>query len=284
MTPRISVGIPTYNGAEKLLPWCLEAIASRSGNRDQYELIVVDDSGRHEHRVRTKEIAERYGAKWLYHEHNKGIPAGWNALTRAASTPRIVLLNDDIVVVPNWIEAIAYFLENNDHAGTCGMHFNFLVESDVPTLVADPAAPMPCRDPHTKAPKTFDHNPNGEPGVMMCPVGCCFGFNRDKFDLVGGFDECFTSFYEESDFSTALASRGMPSYGLPWPTLGHIWSATFNSAPELNAGARMTASRARYVEKWGGDFSYTDPLFMARCTPKLTKWLGPDGQPREAMR
>jgi len=275
---KLAVGIPCYNGADTLLPNCLEAIAQRSGPRDQYELLVVDDSGRQDHRDKSRRVAEKYGAKWLYHDHNKGIAAGWNALVRASSVKNIGLLNDDIIVAPGWIDALSYFLDNNPHAGMCSMHFNFIVPSDVPALLADPQAPMPERDPFSKTPKKDNRDPDGGPGVMMCPAGCCFGFTREKFDLIGGFDECYVSFFEESDAGTHLASKGFPTYGIQWPTLGHIWSATFNSAPELGASSRMNNSRARYVEKWGGDFTVTDPKFMARCTPKLTKWLGPSGE------
>lgn len=283
MTNRISVGIPCYSGADKLLPWCLEAIVSRSGDRNQYELLVVDDSGRDDHRSRSRQVAERFGARWMVHDTNRGISAGWNTLTRAATTDKIVLLNDDMIVAPGWVEAIGYFLEENPHAGTGSLHFNFLVESDVPTLVSSPAATMPARHPFTKELKADDHNHEGAPGVVMCPSGCAFGFTREKYDLVGGFDEGFRSFYEESDLGTALTAKGFPSYLLEWPTLGHIWSATFNSSPELKPSERMSESHARYIHKWGGHFEVTHPLFMARCTPKLTKWLGPNG-PLEAVR
>lgn len=244
---------------------------------------MVDDSGKPEHQRASRAVAERFGARWLCHEVNRGISAGWNTLARASASPLIALLNDDIIVSKGWVEALAFFLEQNPHAGTCGLHFNFLVPDDVSVLVADPDAPPPARDPFSKAPKADDHDPYSEPGLMMCPPGCCFGFTREKFDLVGGFDENFKSFYEESDFGTALASRGFPSYVTPWPTLGHIWSATFAQAPELAPSDRMTESRVRYIEKWGGHFEQTNPRFMSRIEPRLTRWLTPGG-PREALR
>jgi GT2 family glycosyltransferase len=248
-----------------------------------YDLLVVDDSGRDEHRSRSKAVSDQYGARWFAHDRNRGIAAAWNTLVRSGDSPLIVLLNDDIVVRRGWLEAALYALRLNLHAGAVSLHFNFITREDAQNLVNDPNGVPPARDPFTKERKNEDHDPNGEPGKVMCPAGCAFGFSREKFDLVGGFDEVYFSMYEESDFGTALASRGFPSYCLPWPTLGHIWSATFEKAPELNASWRLGQSRARYIEKWSGHFEQTNPRYMAGCPDRLTKWLGPDG-PREAVR
>lgn len=279
----ILIGIPCYNGADTLLPACLESIRTRSGAAVDYDLVVVDDSGRDEHRRKSRAVAERFGARWLSHDRNRGIPAGWNTIARSSNASMIALLNDDIIVSKGWLDALVYFLQNNAHAGSVGLHFNFIVPDDVRGLLADPDAAIPTRDPFTKEPQESSHDPSGTIGLCMCPPGCCFGFTRERYDEVGGFDEGYFCFYEESDFGTALAARGYPTYLMPWPTLGHIWSATFSAAPELKATSIMDASRERYKKKWGGDFDYTNPLFMPRCTPALTKWLTPSG-PREELR
>lgn len=275
------VGVPTYNGANDLLPWCLKAIRDITGG--SYDLLVVDDSGRDEHRSKSRNVANDYGARWFCHDRNRGIAAGWNTLVRGGDSPLIVLLNDDIIVRKGWLEAALYALRLNPHAGAVSLHFNFITREDAQNLVNDPNGTPPARDPFTKERKNEDHDSRGEPGKVMCASGCAFGFSREKFDMVGGFDEGYMSMYEESDFCTTLSSRGFPSYCLPWPTLGHIWSATFQSAPELDGGGRLARSRQRYIEKWGGDFDVTNPRYMPGCPPRLTKWLGPDG-PRECVK
>lgn len=280
----IIVGVPCYNGADDLLPWCLESVRSRSGSDVQYDLVVVDDSGRDDHREKSRRVAEHYQARWLCHDRNKGIAAGWNTLSRSGDAPLIVLLNDDIIVARGWLEATTYALRENPHAGAISLHFNFITREDARNLAADPNGVPPERDPFTKVIKTQDfHNSRSEPGKVMCPAGCCFAFTRDKFNLVGGFDECYQSFFEESDYGTALASKGFPTYCIPYPTLGHIWSGTFERAPELDPGGRGMRSKARYIEKWGGLFDVTNPRFMVGCPERLTKWLSPDG-PRECVK
>ncbi len=85
----------------------------------------------------------------------------------------------------------------------------------------------------------------------MAPAGCFFGMKRSVFEEVGGFDGNYRCFYEESDMGTMLASKGYPTYMLAWPKNFHIWSATFGTAPEINAGEVMKNSRQYYIKKWG---------------------------------
>lgn len=287
--PEITVGIPCYSGADDLLPWCLQGIRDRSGDAIAYDLIVVDDSGKRMHQEKSRAVAARFGARWLCHERNLGITAGWNTLSRAGGAPLIALLNDDLIVTPGWLEALIYFLRENPDAGAVGIGFFFITAEDVPQLLASPTARVRPRHHATKV-----HLPESEyaqrgtenPGCVMCAPGCAFGFTREKYDLVGGFDPAMRSFYNESHLGTALAAAGYPSYVIPYPVLWHIWSATFQrSGHELLTDDPMTKDRAAYKALWGGDFDYTDPKFMAPfrgdVNRREVRWLGPDG-PRKA--
>ena len=136
MDKRILVGIPTYNGADDLLPTCLEAIKMRSCSDIEYTLVVVDDSGRTEHQKKTKAVCDKYGATWLYNERNSGITHSWNTLVRSSNEENIVLLNDDLIVSRGWLEAMVYFLENNPDCGCAGLGFNFINRADVSVLLS----------------------------------------------------------------------------------------------------------------------------------------------------
>src|ERR1017187_3576672 len=134
MSPKVLIGVPSYSGADDLLPWCLEAIRLRSCTTIDYTLVVIDDSGRNEHRIKSQAVANKYGARWTYNDVNKGITSSWNTLSCSGNEPLIVLLNDDIIVSAGWLESIVYFLENNPQAGCVGLGFNFINKSDVKNL------------------------------------------------------------------------------------------------------------------------------------------------------
>lgn len=284
MPPRVLIGVPCYNGAEDLLPWTLEAIRQRTAGAVPYDLVVVDDSGKEDHRRRSSVVAERFGAFWIAHPDNRGITAAWNTVVRSSSAREIVLLNDDIIVSPGWLDALTFFLWENPHAGAVGMSFYFITRSDVPQLLSSPTAKAVPRHYATKEPLAVADVPSedGTPGRVMCAPGCAFGFTREKYDLVGGFDPSMRQWYNESDFGSALAAKGHASYVLSWPFLWHIWGATFERSPELFRGHSMDMDRRNYIAKWGGDFNYTDPKLMSALPFRKVRWLTPTG-PREAV-
>ena len=41
-----------------------------------------------------------------------GVARGWNDLTRHTNAPIIILMNDDVEVVPDWYEALVFSLKN----------------------------------------------------------------------------------------------------------------------------------------------------------------------------
>ena len=287
----ITVGVPTYCGAERgdhdLLGLCLAAVRVRTyPNESAYDLIVVDDSGKPEHRAKSRVIAERFGARWLYHDTNRGVAAAWNTLVRSTSTPYVALLNDDFFVSPGWLKALVFFLDNNPNTGTVGCYYYFCNPTDVPQLLTSPSATIvPCH-PITKEYITSSinkHSGQEHPGRCMAAPGCGFAFTREKYNLVGGFDESLgKGTYEESDFGTSLASHGFPAYALQYPACYTIMSATFVRAPEVCAEIARNPPRAKYIKKWGTHTEETHARYMGKIPFQTIRWLDPTG-PREDL-
>ena len=287
MKDLVTIGIPTYNGwmrVENLL----ENIKQRTEKHIKYKVLVCDDSGRNDHRQKVKEICNRYGADFVYHEHNRGVPAAWNTLTRSSKTDIVILLNDDILVAKNWLNAPLHAIMENPKIGSFGLHCYFITKDDVPALLAGPDAqiiPLNVRwegstlitnERFNVMPTSIGSNP----GRMMCPTGCAFGFRKEIWEKVGGFDERYRAFYEETDFGVACAEIGYPSVQLSCPSNYHIWSQTFGSAPEINAGQVMADSKKKFIEKWSSrlkihinDAPDIHPHLMDKIPPIEIRWL-----------
>ena len=282
---KVLVGVPTYSGASTLLPWCLQAIRQRTPDETPFDLFVVDDSGKPDHARRAAETCARFDTNLIVHSGNRGVAAGWNTLARAGAHEYVILLNDDFIVSPGWVDTMVYFLEQNPSAGSAGYFAFFITQDDVPQLLTGPDARVTPRDPFTKVPKPAEftqRDGSDMPGRCMAPPGCGFGFRRSMFDAVGGFDERYKSFYEEADWGTSCAKLGYPAYALQWPFCYHIWSATFGQSPELKASARMASSRAAYIQKWGTHTEEAHAKFMSAIPFHHTKWLDANG-PQEAV-
>lgn len=286
MTYRVCIGVPTYNGARRLDD-LLQSISFWT--EEVPPIVVLDDGTSEDGARRIKWVCERWKVKLLRHEKNLGIAKSWNDLTKHFDSDLVVLLNDDILVAKNWLKCLVYFLENNK-CGSASLPFYFIEPQDVPHILK--REKITPRDPMTKQPRPDKWNEIREdmtPGILMCPAGNVFGFKRNMYELVGGFDERFKSFFEESDFGTKLAKRGYKSYGLTYPMLWHVWSQTFRENPELDAGETMRRSHQAYIEKWkippeyhGKPFDYTNPKFMSKIPKRKIKWMGDNGKIHEA--
>lgn len=160
----IVVGIPTYKGARRL-DWLLTSI--RRWTEGEYDLLVLDDGSPNRHE--TWNVAERHGVPLIQHKTNEGIAASWNDLATYYDADIVALLNDDIIVQPDWLKALTYFLDHNSKVGACSLPFYFITYPDVPNIMA--GKPVTPRDPFTKAPKPELREQTREemtPGRIMC--------------------------------------------------------------------------------------------------------------------
>lgn len=294
----VNIGIPTYNGAHRV-EGLLENLRQRTSPSVPYEIWVADDSGRPEHQEKVRQICIRYGVHLAINPVNKGLPATWNVLVRSTDHEKVVLLNDDVLMAKDWLSYIDYAIEKNPGVGSVGMNFRFIEPRDAFQILQGPDAkviPLNVRyvngnlvrnERFSSMPEQVDE----APGKVMCPPGCGFGFLRSTYERVGGFDERYRCFYEETDFGVACAQIGMPAITLPVPHDNyHMWSATFASAPEIPASSIMADSRRKFIEKWSqilgtkfNDAPDIHPLLMDKIQPFPVRWLGVNKREREVI-
>ncbi len=288
--PQVTIGIPVYNRGASLVD-LLRNLRQRTTVDVNYEIVVVDDSGKDYHQKVVREACARYDARFVAHAKNRGVAAGWNTIVNSSrSAEHVVILNDDVFVAKDWLSYMVYALRENPKVGSFGMNCRFIAKTDAVEILKGPDAKVLPLNVHWRGGnlirderyKTMPKEEDGSPGRVMCPTGCFFGFRREIYDLVGGFDERYFAFYEETDFGVACAQKGYPSFVLGVPDHNyHMWSASFASAPEISAGTVMARSRESFVRKWtellGVQFSDAPDihkLLMDKIPPIEVKWLG----------
>lgn len=310
MTRSITVGISTYRDYEHL-EMLLQSIRWYTYQEDpEFQIIVCDDGTADIDDAmfaKTRETAEKYGAAFMYHERNMGIPATWNHLALAHKSDIVVLLNNDLLMPPNWLRCMHDFFDMNWNAPQLGSvfwqpwqpwdkeamrfilpylgHTLFMTQDQV-TGQLNRGFGHPSI--HSMAPgQTLFESRQGEGhgiGRVMCPCGCCFAFKRETFEEVGPFNEKLTSFHEESDWGTRCAYYGKGAYALPYPKPYHKHGFTFGQCPELQASQRMRASRRLYREIWDVPesvsdteyFTYVNERLMPRVVENEWQFLSPD--------
>jgi len=277
---KVHIGIPTFNGAARV-ECCLYSIRKYTDLSD-VGITILDDGSNEQNRQHMRRLASEYGTRFIQHDKNCGITRSWNDLVQDQRTDISILLNDDIYVSPHWLEAAVFFLDNNKKIGAISWYYWFCTYEDMACKMRDENYVIPPRHHTTKEVLLAQDEKYylNTPGLIMCPAGCCFAFKRGMYDTTHGFDPSYISFYNESDFGTILTESRFPVFGIPWPRVHHVWGQTFKeNAAALNAGNAMVHDRNYYIQKWGGDFDYTNPKFMTKehLGNREITWLTPEG-------
>jgi O-antigen biosynthesis protein len=195
---------------------CLDSVRKHSSD---YELIVVDDGSPLDTKF-LKDNSDQYVA----HKKALGIAPSWNDGIKMAQGNYIAIINDDIVVRPNWLEAMAEALDTIEGA-----------------MVSAPAVHM---------------MPFGQgTGCVECRgwfPGYCFMLTKDTVIKVGLFDEQFTPYnYEDVDYWTRVYKAGgklVRNYSVQ---ITHKEGDVIHKFE--NNSAVDKANREKYFNKWGFD-------------------------------
>lgn len=171
-TPKVSIVIPVYNGANYLREAIDSALAQTYRN---VEVIVVNDGSTD--RGKTEEIAKSYGDKIHYfHKQNGGVASALNFGLRQMTGDHFSWLSHDDIYYPYKIEAQMRFLS------TCGDDVILYSDHDLIDADAKMIGSVQTRDIE---PEQFRYYL-----TVSHPIhGCTALIPRHCFDTCGLFDE-----------------------------------------------------------------------------------------------
>lgn len=266
----ILIGIPTFNGAYRI-NYLITSLRKVNDLPDGYkmEILLVDDGSPESDPMNW--IAQHFSVPVIFHMENKGISASWNDICRYGNADYICLLNDDIMLVDNWLTSGIYMLEQNDSIGVVGWDFNRIIEDDIELILDGKVAPL--RDKNSAKIVESIVIPD-KPTLSFYAPGCSFMMSRATYEMTDGFDENYISFFEECDLAVQLHNQGICSMTLNSPFLLHLWARTFETNIEtLNPSQRMLSSRMYFKKKWDGDIPEVKARLMEGIEPMEVKWL-----------
>ncbi len=193
---RIKIGISTYNDHE-YLDMLLQSIRWYTYLDEPYDVVVCDDGSPADMKEKVEQVCAKYGAIYIEHLDNKGIPTTWNHLVTSLdnSAEIIVILNNDLLVVPHWLRVAVYFLDankDNPHVGSCFWNpINNIPKNMMKAILPHlgsttyyTKATVTGKEPHEFAsggPMEVLVGKNQGLGRVMCPCGPCFAVRREVF-------------------------------------------------------------------------------------------------------
>jgi GT2 family glycosyltransferase/2-polyprenyl-3-methyl-5-hydroxy-6-metoxy-1,4-benzoquinol methylase/glycosyltransferase involved in cell wall biosynthesis len=119
-SPRASIVVLCYNGLEEVTKPCIASILANTPSGD-YELIIVDNASVDGTAAWIEQLAGVHThIRSLCNTFNRGYAGGNNDGMRLARGEHIVLLNNDTLVPPGWLDAMLRLLETRPEVGLAG--------------------------------------------------------------------------------------------------------------------------------------------------------------------
>jgi GT2 family glycosyltransferase len=231
--------VVAYHAADHL-DRCLESLKS------QAPVTVVDNSSSPE----VAAVATSHGVAYVDSGANLGFAGGVNiGLSRLADRDvDVLLVNPDAVVRDGAVGELSRFLRQPENARVAVVSPRILLPGKVEQRVLWPF-PTPAR----MWAQAF--------GLWRLParrtfaIGAVLLLRREAIDEIGGFDERFFLYAEETDWQRRAHERGWASALCPEAVAEHVGAAT--SADTRRQEVLHEAGQETYIRKWHGSVGWT---------------------------
>ncbi len=220
----VSIIILNYNG-EEFLENCLESIFRET--KVNFEVIVVDNDSPDKS---GEKFSKKYKTcKFIINKKNVGVSEGLNIGIRNANGEFIVLLNNDLIVAPKWLD---YLFDAYDEKGSGLYQPKFLKMRD--RSIIDSAGNLInifgfgfSREKGRK-----DHLQYNKIEEIGFAAGTCLFCSKEIFDKVGLFDEKLFAYNEDLDLGWRAKLLNYKSYYVPKSIVYHYGSAQWRWSGE----------------------------------------------------
>ena len=217
--PGVSVVIVNWNTRHLVLRLLASLSAPNEGSAHELELIVVDNNSSD---GSVEAIRREFpGVKLVAQAENRGFPGGVNPGFRVATQPLVLLLNSDAETSRASIEEAAQYMSEFPQVGILG-----------PQIVSPECRPQGSawRNPSLTwlvlsavglnkfKPFNFERyqdRPFEEATEVDCVSGCAMMIRRDLLEELGGFDEDYFMYFEDSDFCLRARRHGKQVHHAP---------------------------------------------------------------------
>ena len=216
--PLVSVVIPNYNG-EAFIENCLDSLRGQTFN--DFEIVVVDD-GSTDSSVEI--IRKHYPDICLFiNENNSGFDASVNRGIKNSRGDYLLLLNNDVVVEADFVEALTKAISAREKAFSVSSKMIRYYERDTLDDAGDMFHVLGW------AFKRGDGYPADTHNVPCRIFSTCAGagiYKKSVLDEIGLFDEAFFAYMEDVDLAYRAMIYGYENWYEPKAVCYHIGSAT----------------------------------------------------------
>jgi len=245
----IAVAIVNYNTRDLLLG-CIRSIHATT-KRHAFRILVADNASGDGSVAAVR--AEFPEVEIVEHDENLGFGRAVNGLMANVTEPFAVILNTDTVLCEGALDGLADFLgEHPRCAVACGQLLNadgslqtsFTIAPSLVTELLNKALLRLCFPTRY----TTKLGPDEGPRQVETVIGACMVVRSEAVRRVGGLDERFFFFLEETDWCVRFRREGWQIWCVPSSRIYHLKGA---SAGAFGRRARIeyASSRRKFFRK-----------------------------------
>lgn len=245
VAPEVSIIIPAYDGWH-MTSACLNALQHAiRGSGLSVEIILADDNSSDDTRLAS---AMYPGLTVVRQESNLGFLLNSRAAAAQARGTFLVFLNNDTVVLPNWLVGLVTLARAEAGAAIVGARLLYpdgTIQECGSALLADGLAVSIGRGESRFAPLfCLDREVDYVSGASML-------VRRDVWDQVGGFDTRYIPAYcEDSDLAMAVRALGWRVLCAARSQVLHYEHGSYGAEQASAPKALMVANNAKLLQKW----------------------------------
>lgn len=220
---KISIIIPSWNTKE-LLKQCLQSLKS------DFEIIVVDNASTDGSPEMVKKEFPK--VKLVCNKENVGFAGANNQGAKLASGDLLLLLNSDTVIIDDTVKTLAHFINETENTAVCPLILNEdrSVQKD-PCYLRFPS-PATALFYYNKIlrqisvkifPSILFSTTNFEKPTEIDQLpGAALMIRKEVFEKIGGLDERFPLYFEDTDLSFRLKKKGYKLMVVPEVKIIHF--------------------------------------------------------------
>jgi len=238
---KTSIIILTYNNLV-YNTICVNSIRKYT-KANTYEIIVVDNNSTDGTREWLK---KQNDIKVILNDENVGFPKGCNIGIAASDKENdILLLNNDTIVTPRWLDNLKACIYSNDKVGaTSSISNNCSNYQSISVPYINVQDMIPFADANNVTnPEKWEEKPR--------LVAFCMLIKRDVLNKIGIMDERFTpGNFEDDDLCMRILESGYKMMLCNDSFIHHFGSSSFNKDCNKFSNA-LTTNRNKFEDKWG---------------------------------
>jgi len=241
--PKVSVITLTFNGIEYTKMFFKYLLKNTSGS---YEVIVVDNGSSDGTREYLDYLSNNYShVKVILNNTNVGFSKGANQGLSFANGKYLMVINNDVLVPPEWLEKMIKPFEIDESIGLVGPLTNWIsglqmvenVQYESPEDFEEYAMRI-------SEARKYKYTPRRR------IAGFAMMINRRLYDAIGGFDENFVGGnYEDDDYCLRASKAGFKIVVAENVFMHHYGSATFKSN-KINYEKSIEMNKEIFKKKW----------------------------------